>query len=236
MKVKEFKARIKTIEYKEFDARGNRVKDDKVYMAQCVICETHQGRQSYEIRHNCSFYMPKEDYDNQILEVGDIVQIDEGVTFMPTLVNFNVYDEKKLKEMPANKIRTDEKGRPYCPNKAFAYRLCAKLGKWHIDRKASEMYYWQLGRLKIYMSGDENQTGEQEMLNEPSYAFYIDANEYEKVKDFAGKDDVVMNGYKYNSIIKKQPVKVTLTEKPNIAKWVCSIEKLDFEAPSASEF
>ena len=236
MKVKEFKARIKTIEYKEFDATSNRAKDDKVYMAQCVICETHKGRQNYEIRHNCSFYMPKEDYDNQILEVGDIVQIDEGVTFMPTLVSFNVYDEKKLKEMPANKIRTDEKGRPYCPNKAFAYRLCAKLGKWHIDRKASEMYYWQLGRLKIYMSGDENQTGEQEMLNEPSYAFYIDAKEYEKVKDFAGKDDVVMNGYKYNSIIKKQPVKVTLTEKPNIAKWVCSIEKLDFEAPSSSEF
>ena len=236
MKVKEFKARIKTIEYKEFDAKSNRSEGDKVYAAQCVICETHQGKQNYEIRHNCSFYMTKEDYENKTLEVGDIVKIDEGVTFMPTLVSFNIYDEKKLKEIPANKIRTDDKGRAYCPNKAFAYRLCAKPGKWHIDKKASEMYYWQLGRLKIYMSGDENQTAEEEMLNEPSYAFYIDVDEYERVKDFDGKDDVVMNGHKFNAIIKKQPVKVTLTEKPNIGKWVCLIEKLGFEAPSASEF
>ena len=220
MKIKEFKARIKKIQYKEFESNSSYSKEPIIYSAQCLICENHQGNQKFEIRHNCTFYMSKEDYENKILEVGDIVKIFDNVNFLPTLINFNLYDEEKLKEIPANKIETDKNGRSYCPSKAFAYKLVAKIGQWEIDRKNTEMFYWQVGRLKIFM---EN---ESEMLEETAYAFHLEEKEFNKLKECAGQV-VVMNGYKYNSIIKKQPARITIEPVEKINKWKCLIEKLE---------
>lgn len=221
MRIKEFKARIKNIEYKEFDAKSSFAKEPKNYTAQCLICENHQGRQKHEIRHNITFYMSKEDFEKQTLEVGDIVLVRDGVQFLPSLASWNTYDPKKLEKIPANKIRTDEKGRPYSPQKGYCYKLSAKINQWQIDRKNTELYYWQLGRLKIFMANEE------EMFDEQTYAFYLEQKEYEKVKEVIEKENQTMNGYKYNSLVKKQPIKLTLEEKIDIGKWKCVIDKLE---------
>lgn len=220
MKIKEFKARIKKIQYKQYDSNSAYSKDAVCYTAQCLICELHTGNQKFEIRHNCTFYMSEEDYNNQTLEVGDIVKLKENVNFVPNVINYNIYDSEKLKDIPANKIDTDKNGRPFCNSKAFAYKLVAKVGQWEIERKNNEMFYWQIGRLKVFMENKE------EMLNETAYAFYLDEKEFNKIKEFAGQE-ITMSGYKFNTRIKKQPALITITPVEEIGKWKCLIQKLE---------
>lgn len=227
MKILGFRAKIKRAEYKSAENKRSTSEDDKlVYYVQALIAEVKRGRSHYESRHNITLYMTKEQFDGKALSVGDIIEVSDGVNFAPSLFNFNLYDPEKIKGFAAKSIKTDTNGRPYVPQKVFAYHIVAPIGTWGIDTKFSEMYYWQFGSLKIPMDdGETADECEAQFKNETQYAFYLDENEYDKVKEYDG--DYVLNGYKRSTLTIKQPFHIAFERNESIGKWKVTLTKIE---------
>lgn len=224
MKIYGFKAKIKKVEYKEIESKSDFA--ENTYLAQCLIAEIKQGRSHYEARHNVGFYLTKEEYENKILDVGDIVELSDGIKWVSSLINFNVYDEEKLKEFPSKMIKTDQRGKPYVPQKAFAYYIKAPIGKWKIDTKFTEIFYWSFGKIKVPMDdGTTPEECEAEFLNQTQYEFYLDNKEYESVKDFEG--NFIINGYKRKNLVARQPFNVKFERVESIDRWKTTLTKLE---------
>lgn len=224
MRIYGFKAKVKAVDYKTIDKRGSAEGD--LFIAQALIAEVKRGRSHYETRHNISLYLTEEEFNNQVVSVGDIIEISDGVKFLPTTVNFNVYDQEKLKGISAAKIKTDTNGRPYMPQKAFAYHISAPIGTWLINAKFNEIFYWQFGSIKVPMNdGTTAEECEEEFRNMTEYAFYLDADEYEKVKQYEGT--YIINGYKCQTLALKQPFDIKFEKVDNIDKWKVTMTKIE---------
>lgn len=228
MKIYGFKAKIKRIEYKKTEnkRRVDENDDDEIYYAQALIAEIQRGKSRFETRHNISLYLTREQYEDKILDAGDIIRIEDGVRFSPTLINFNTYDAEKLKNVPAKQLKTDVAGRAYLPQKAFAYHIVAPCDSWSLVTKFTDIFYWQFGPLKIPMNdGETAEECEQEFRDTTEYAFYLSDEEYEKVKEYEGA--YIINGYKCKTLTIKQPFNIKFERVENIDKWKVTMTKLE---------
>lgn len=228
MKICGFNAKIKTLEYKEIEPNPHAKNKDLKYVAQCQIIEIKRGRNIRKTMHNAGLFLTKEQFDAKILDIGDVVEICDGVNFACNQIMFNVYDAEKIKAFPASRVKTDKNGTPYVPQRAFAYTVRAAEGQWHLKAKFTELYYWQFGKIKIPMNdGITEKECEDEFRNQTSYEFYLTKDEYEKVKEFNG--DFVVNGYKRGALAIKQPFRIEFEEHKDIERWKVTMTKIEVE-------
>lgn len=190
-KILGFKADVISLNYQQFENKqttvGTQPDEPTIYICRANVKETGQGLARAKWYHNVSLFLTKEEFDNQIVEVGDRLDISERAKWHPLKkTEIRTYNVEKLKNANKSKFKVDENGRTYALNYIYPYEVKAKIGDWKIDSKMGDRDYCLIDGTTLKLPITEKSSYSSDTID-----YFLDENEKNAIASYIGQNATV---------------------------------------------
>lgn len=179
MKIEPFVCTIEKLQYKSFENKSKFSEDPIAYVCNATVSEVGRGMTKHKTYHNVTFYLTEEQYNAQIIEKKDRMNILEGAKWQSSKLDYMSFNPETIKKADPSKLQVNEKGQTYYKESVYAYKVVCKQGTWDIKTKYYDQNYCTIfnSRLKLPLE-DKEQFKTQEKLE-----FFLDQKEMELVRN-----------------------------------------------------
>lgn len=196
--------------------------EKEVYYAKMSMREVKRGSKSKVQHFSLILFLEKEDYENQVIEIGDVLTLKRTKLYTSPF-SVKSFEEEKIKKSPSRKVKIDPATKkPFVMFRFNAARLCCGVGDWAIKIKHDNLAYWNICR--VHFCYDTKQ----ELLARKKFSYFIDKKEYDFLFPNNGKIVKAIAYYMKNKVA-EMDVKITVGYKRNVDKFACNIIAVDSE-------
>lgn len=190
MKITEnFVVVIDKLKYTKFENQNKFTKENEpeVFTCNAVVYEVGRGMARYKQFHQVVFYLTEQEYNEQVIEKGDRINILAGAKWKSSLLQYKSYNKETIEKANKTYLKVDDKGKVYYSEYVYAYKIHAEKGMWSINCKI-----WDQNYCTIKESGVKLPLENKSHFNETSLDWIIEDDEFEKLKQYATQSVTVI--------------------------------------------
>lgn len=188
MKLKPFKCIIESLAY----VSSTKNPQKPIYICNVTVKESGKGSAFDKTQHNLILYLTQEQFENQILEKGDEIQVNDS-KWKQIVTYYTSYSKAAIDKADKSKLKVDSNGKAYFSEKIFSYKIQVKNSNWELSCKWYDLTYLKIKDRNIKLPLMSKKQFDLDIID-----FVLEEKEFRELKDLNLTQQIIIGYYKKN--------------------------------------